>query len=254
MSELDSAPIVRKMSQNEIDKLNKGDLKRAFTALWKEKSADDIAQQLAILLDQKLAPVNEALSDLRKEKEENCKHFRKLEERIMVLENTCEQQQRFWEEIDGKEREKNIVILGLQEDENSDEAKVSDIFSFIEVADAAEDMKLCRLGKEDDPTRKHPRPVHVQLKTKALRKETLEKAKALKDGDDSQKKIFIKRDEHPAIRRELGRLFQVQKEERKKAENAGKSIRYDFKERVLKCDDMIIDRFRPMYFQRETHM
>ena len=65
---------------------------------------------------------------------------------------------------------------------------------------------------------------------------------------DSYKKIYIKKDTHPGVRREWKRLKDAEEEEKKKATNVGCNIRLDYKERVLYRDNVIIDRWQPHPF------
>ena len=60
--------------------------------------------------------------------------------------------------------------------------------------------------------------------------------------------MYIKKDVHPAIRRETARLRKREREEREKAENVGVNVTYDWKNRVLTRDGVVIDRFTPRFF------
>ena len=93
-----------------------------------------------------------------------------------------------------------------------------------------------RLGKEctgDDSAR--PRPILVTLEDFTKRRLILEKSKELKtatsitieDENLDLSKVFIKKDQHPFVRREWGRLHAVMKEEKSKPENAGFDINID---------------------------
>lgn len=62
------------------------------------------------------------------------------------------------------------------------------------------------------------------------------------------KKIYIKKDSHPGVRREWKRLKEAEKEEKRKPSNVGCNIRLDFKERVLYKDGVIIDKWQPHPF------
>ena len=61
-------------------------------------------------------------------------------------------------------------------------------------------------------------------------------------------RVYIKKDTHPVVRKEIGRLRQKERDEKNKAENTNVEIKYDAKNRVLTRDGIIIDRFTPTFF------
>ena len=58
----------------------------------------------------------------------------------------------------------------------------------------------------------------------------------------------MKKDQHPAIRKEAARLRAREKEEKEKPENVGADIVYDWKNRVLVRNGNVIDKFSPNFF------
>ena len=66
------------------------------------------------------------------------------------------------------------------------------------------------------------------------------------------KNIYIKKDIHPAIRIELGRLRKRAYDEKEKPENVGATIAYDPKNRVVTRNGVVIDRFYPSFSKCET--
>ena len=54
----------------------------------------------------------------------------------------------------------------------------------------------------------------------------------------------LKKDQHPSIRNEWGRLHAVVREEKAKAENAGCTISLDPKKREVLKDGTVIDQWR----------
>ena len=80
------------------------------------------------------------------------------------------------------------------------------------------------------------------------RKRVIDDAKKLKNVDGRFKKIFIKKDIHPAVRKEQNRIRFVEREERQKPENQGRDVKYDFESRCLLVDGIIVDRFKPSFF------
>ena len=100
-----------------------------------------------------------------------------------------------------------------------------------------------RLGKAGkNNTTRRPRPCLVNLKEAEQRTAVLKKAKKIEE-KPSFKDIKIKKDQHPAFRKEWYRLFTVVEEEKKKPENAGCDISFDRKKRVIFKDGIIIDRW-----------
>ena len=165
------------------------------------------------------------------------------------------QQQRFLEMIDAGKRACNLIIMGVPEDPstltsgedsaNSNEEKVKLVLKKTGHNDA-EIQEITRLGKANA---ERARPTKVILKCPLKRKSILEDAKKLKDAGDVFKKIFVKKDIHPSVRKELYRLREAEKRESEKAENAGKQVKYDHATRTLSVDGMVIDRYMPIFFQ-----
>ena len=75
----------------------------------------------------------------------------------------------------------------------------------------------------------------------AKRSNILAEAKVLKTKGEIYKKIFIKKDSHPIVRKEWGRLFSVFNDEKAKPVNIGHIIDFDIKNRRILRDVLIID-------------
>ena len=86
------------------------------------------------------------------------------------------------------------------------------------------------------------RPLLVIMESDAKRKELLDAT-----GSVSVNPVKIKKDQHPALRKEWRRLFLAEADEKKRPENAGCTIHLDRKQRVLLKDGIIIDRFQPNF-------
>ena len=61
-------------------------------------------------------------------------------------------------------------------------------------------------------------------------------------------RVYIKKDIHPVVRKEIGRLRKKVRDENAKAENDGVNIVYDAKNRIVTRNGVIIDRFTPKFF------
>ena len=91
-----------------------------------------------------------------------------------------------------------------------------------------------------------PRPIKVTLMSNEIQRKIITNAKSLKDIPD-YKDIYIKKDTHPAIRHEYGRLLKKEKAEKDKPNNASVEIKFDRKQRVLLRNNVVIDRFNPSF-------
>lgn len=76
-------------------------------------------------------------------------------------------------------------------------------------------------------------PNHITIDDKSQRNSILRLAKNLKNARLPSSTIYLKKDVHPAVRKETARLRKRKREEKEKAENAGVNINYDWKDRVL---------------------
>lgn len=159
-----------------------------------------------------------------------------------------EQQQRFMEQLDARDRSHNLIITGVKENQNlrtatTDREKCNMIFGMMDLPEMQFDEK--RLGKQVEG---RARPILVTLKPGEDRNKILSNTKKLKQSGDDFKDIYVKKDTHPAVRKEWKRLFDAKREEEQKAENAGVAITMDFKQRALLRDGVIIDKWRPSFF------
>ena len=161
------------------------------------------------------------------------------------------QQQLFLEKIDRRERETNLVLLGVPDERVplegtiDDDSKVKKVFETLQVSNPIRSHR--RLGRVDAGGNR-PRPILVTLATKAERDAVVEKGKELKNSREPFRKIFVKKDTHPAVREEWRRLHDVEKREKEKPENAGCVIRLDYRLRKIFKDDIEIDSWNPHPF------
>ena len=172
-------------------------------------------------------------------------------------------QQNFLESIDTDRRGQDLIVLGLTENDapegNDDEEieegnkrydaeQFSRILRAIEVNNEDVQIKsLERLGRlEEGGTSQRRRPMKVTLETRAMRDSILRNASKLKNqGEhDPFKRVFLKRDVHPDIRKEEKRLYEVFKAERNKPENAHLDVVFDRKKRVVTVNGEEIDKFK----------
>ena len=145
-----------------------------------------------------------------------------------------------------------MVITGLAEDADdiggTDEEKVQKVY--VEATGYQENFstaswEIKRLG-QPNPTKK--RPVLVVVDNERQRNGILRQARYLKSTPGPLSSVYVKKDAHPAVRKEMARLRSREREEKAKPENAGVNIVYDWKKRVLLRDGNVIDRFCPYFF------
>lgn len=159
-------------------------------------------------------------------------------------------QQKFLETLDARERRRNIIITGLREGGDSgDVDKVRTVLCAIGLQNDArvqpDSWEIKRLGRVSQG---RTRPLLVALNDSGIQDKVLERAKDLKGAEGDLAAVYIKKDLHPAVRKEMARLREREKQEKSKPENVGTNIRYDWKNRVLVRDNEVIDRYAPSFF------
>ncbi len=161
------------------------------------------------------------------------------------------QQQRFLESLDAKERQRSLIITSLPEDRDdlgaTDDEKVMNGMNALNPTEAVDRTGwiVRRLAQQNE---RKMTPIHVTVGDQNQRDRILHAAKNLQNAGAQMSRVYIKKDVHLAIRRETARLQKREREERQKAENAGVNITYDWKNRVLPRDGVIIDSFTPRVF------
>ena len=198
-----------------------------------------------------LAQILEEIKKLNQFRETTDAQMKELKQSNESMKKTLAQQQRFLEGLDADKRATNVIAVGVPEDAltfegttaENDEAMSQMILQAIDCADIRV-TAVNRLGKKGNAAR--PRPIKITLEQASQRPHLLEKAKNLAGGP--LKEIRLKKDVHPAIRREYARLHEVEKSEREKPENAGLEVRYDPRQRTVLVDGQAVDSFMPSFF------
>jgi hypothetical protein len=247
-----------------------------FSLMLRTALQDD--QTAAALINAFKPLIIEQTNDIKEEmkiiKQENAAHGKKidaLEKHVTELqqkgdelakENSClsqalQQQQRFLEGVDYDKRRNNIIVTGIPEQAQltrnegpaatTDEEKV--LLVMTEIGhQTVEIAKIQRLGKVQPGPTPRPRPIKVELKYANERGNLLRDTNKLKLAGEMMKRIYVKRDTHPGITREIKRLKDVEKREKEKPENQGRNVKYDWKERCVMVDSAIVDKFQPTFF------
>ena len=245
MSNYDNAEVIRALTPAQVNKLSNPQLKQALNVLLTESqpSNNDILEEIRGLRQQVVE-----LQGIKQEfkKEINVLH-NKLDDAFKII----SQQQLFLETLDNKERRQNLVITGLSEEADAtgatDVEKVRAVVRETGYKEAfdPETWEIRRLGKPDD---RKKRPMLVVVGNGEMRNNILKGAKNLKSSQGQFSTVFLKRDQHPAVRKENARLRAREKEEKEKPENVSANIMYDWKNRVLLRNGDVIDKFSPNFF------
>ena len=244
---------VRNLTPNEINKLTNPQLKLALAALIGADNNKDATGPTNADLMRELQEIKEEITgipQLKQEIEDLKKENHQIKEDLCRVFEILHYQQIFIESVEQHERQKHLIVLGISED--ADELGATDVEKVRKVlraAGSAVDVSACehqRLGEPDTDRRR--RPIKITLASAQDRHAVLACAKNLKQKDEPYKKIFLKKDTHPVIRKETQRLRNKAREEQEKPSNIGVQILYDWKRRVILRDDVVIERFAPRFF------
>jgi hypothetical protein len=191
------------------------------------------------------------------------KRIDNLEEKVKkheLLEKSVLQQQKYLESLENMRRAKNVVVYGVTEGgmeygdttgENTllqtDTEKINHVLKLLGKI-SAEVVSIQRLGKQRPAETDRPRPILFTVNTTDERNSILSVAKKLKDGPKNVRKVFLKKDVHPAIRREYDRLRKVEKQERDKPDNESRDVKYNHENRTITIDGIVVDTFNPHLF------
>ena len=198
----------------------------------------------------KLDIIISELKQLREKNDSQDKEIKRVEEIVKEQGKIIAAHQKFMEDLDAEKRSKDMIVLGLKEGggENDDEKLLG---LFVAIGVKAEEVKVEsaeRLGQlnEGEENENKIRPLKVTFEHKSMRSNVLRNSKNLKDQPEGSdlKRVFLKKDQHPEVRNEEKRLYEVFKAEKKKPQNADKEIVFNRKTRVVLVNNEEIDRFR----------
>ena len=179
-----------------------------------------------------------------------------LEERLDLyvqdIHDTLNYHQGFIESVDRQFRGKNLIFHGVPENTSvelgsNDIDKIKNVIQKTGLANMGgiDNSKIKRLGEIKGDQDK-PRPILVKVENHEIQKQLLMKAKQLKNQIGCSR-IYIKKDLHYTVRKELNRLKTRERQEKDNARNKEVDIKFDWKERVLKINGMIVDRYKPSF-------
>ncbi len=132
----------------------------------------------------------------------------------------------------------------------TDDRKIRKIWE--EIGATNEVRAVRRLGNRNSEANtgrdRRPRVMLVTVASLEDRDDVLDKAKRLKDGTDTYKKIYTKKDVHPSVREMWRRLREAEKKEKEQPENVGCNIYLNSLERKLYKDGVVIDGWSVQFF------
>ena len=245
---------VRRLSPAELRKLNKDQLQFALRTLINEPAEDTAAGPGVVQMSRIMAKLDDLLAKWTREKEALNKQIHDLQKDKEKMAETLSQHQRMLESIEAERRAANVTMTGVPEEQlggaTTDIEKVKLVLSTIG-QQAVEVRSVERLGSQQQERRQpsgssrpYRRPLKVVLKNADSRKDVLDSARQLKTSDAIFRSIYVKKDMHPLIRKEFDRLRAVEKREKERPENRGKTVHYDYRERKVYVDDVVVDSFQ----------
>ena len=256
--DLSSSEDVRRLSPAEVRKLSKDQLVFALRTLIDEPASETEAGPQTVQIARIETKLDNLLSKWDREKEDMQTEIRNLRRDNEKMVETIAQHQKMLEILEADKRAGNLIISGLPEEEESmdgavtDNDKIKKVLSVMGVEDVGV-KSVARLGARRTAggaahERPYRRPVKVVLANSSQRQRVLENTNKLKDAGDTMKRVYVKKDVHPLVRKELNRLREVEKKEKDKPENQGKNVRYDYKERKVYVDSVIVDSYQGSFF------
>ena len=252
--DLSASEDVRRLTPAELRKLSKDQLQFALRTLINEPAEDTAAGPGVVQMSRIESKLDDMLAKWNQEKEVLNKQINELKRDRDKMAETLSHHQRMLESIESERRAANVIMTGVPEEQlgeaNSDIDKVNLVLSAIGQQNV-EVKSVERLGAQHQDRRPPPggarpyrRPLKVILKNPDDRRGVLDSARRLKTSDAAFRSIYVKKDLHPLVRKEFDRLRGVAKREKERPENQGKNVRYDYKERKVYVDDIVVDSFQ----------
>ena len=197
--------------------------------------------------DEHSATIEESVSSITTQCSMGSKRVDEVEKFIEKQKVTMLNMQIALEQVFAHQRASNLIVHGVPEDTGlSDVQLVKWMFTLVENEKGLISVK--RLGAAQDF--RNSRPLIVICESPEQRNGIVRNGKMLKDAGKKEygegiciewNNVYVKKDVHPAIRKEWGRLRSVEKTEKEKPENSDCEIYLDHKSRQLLKDGIVID-------------
>ena len=230
-----------KMTKAQMNKLGKTDLVDILDAAREERVNNQDIPTLITSITKLTSEVTQLSTALKNHQDATDKQVTDLKHQVEKQSEIITKQQLFLEQLDRKDRECNLVILGVPEGAEAldgateDNAKVKKVWEAAGITCNVKSAK--RIG---NPEKR--RPILVVVNSREERDAALDKAKRLKDME-VYKRIFVKRDTHPSVRAEWTRLHEVVRREKANPDNARCDITLDYRARKVYKDGSVIDQW-----------
>ena len=230
-----------RLTKADMNKIGKPQLVEILEAAKNERDNTQDIPTLIAMLTKLTSEVSQLTTALKNHQESTDKQVTELKQQVEKQNEVISKQQLFLEQLDRKERECNIVVLGVPEGAEAldgatnDDAKVKKVWDAAGITCNVKSAK--RIGNPDKR-----RPILVVVNSREDRDAALDKAKKLKD-KEAYKRIFVKRDTHPSVRAEWTRLHEVVRREKANADNAACDIKLDYRARKVFKDGSVIDQW-----------
>ena len=236
---------IRLMTKTQLEKFNKGALVDCLLTLIKDGGST--FESLEKKLDEKFNAIHAEIVELKNTIVEKNQLIENLTSRLDKQDDIIKRQQRNLEALDRERRENRLVVTGIPEEEalegqTTDENKLKVIWNAL--GTEVKPRSFNRIGKEIAGRK---RPLLITLDSRTDRDRILEKKVELKK-NENLKLVYVKKDVHPNVREEWRRLFEAEKAEKERPENAGADIRIDMRKRELLRDGVVIDKWNPSPF------
>ena len=230
-----------KLSKAQMNKLGKTELVDILDAAREERGNNQDISTLIVSITKLTSEVTTLSTALKHHQETTDNKVADLKQQVEKQSEIITKQQLFLEQLDRKDRECNLVILGVPEGAEAldgateDNAKVKKVWEAAGITCNVKSAK--RIG---NPEKR--RPILVVVNSREERDAALDKAKRLKDMEP-YKRIFVKRDTHPSVRAEWTRLHEVVRREKANPDNTLCDITLDYKARKVYKDGSVIDQW-----------
>ena len=238
-----------KLSKTIKNAFSKGDLIQVLESCQIDDNGNDFRTLIGSItnLTQQIEKLTKSFSD---HQEATRNQFEVFKQQVAKQNEILAKQQTYLERQDQKERECNLVILGVPEEPETLEGAATDTEKLSKVWEAAGiscHVKFTRrIGVLDNSKR---RTILAEVNSKTDRDSALIKGKDLKTHtSDIYHKIFVKKDQHQSVRKEWKRLHEVFKTEKERPSNQACRIEFNFRERKVYKDGEIIDQWNMLNF------
>ena len=210
-----------------------------------EKRLTQLGQSNKSLVDQ----IKEKDVEINRLKAAEAAHTEALKQQT-VIQKVVDNHQSFLEKTDTYRRECNVVIYGVAEStEVQDADQVKEVLMEMQCADTVPE-KYVRLGKVQEPANpeereeqcpRPPRPLLVICKSREDRSKLLTNTHKLKLVERF-KKVFAKKDQTPCERKEWNRLREVLKREKERPQNQGMNVKIDYRTKCVMVGKRVIEK------------